>query len=129
MEITGDVSVQVTAPAVAEQVGLVRHAISGVLTDSAVPDSTALDVLLALDAMCSVVIASSGESRRLRCVCTVGDDCAELQVTGHLLGDVALVRRGYAWRLLDRAVEGLMVATNDDGVVQLSGRKAYRSNG
>ena len=58
MEITGDVSVQVTVPAVAEQVGLVRHAISGVLTDSAVPDSTALDVLLALDAMCSVVIAS-----------------------------------------------------------------------
>lgn len=127
MKITCDVSVEVTVPAVAERVSLVRHAIGDVLDDTAVPETSAVDLLLALDAMCSVIIQCSDESRPLTCQCTVGDTHARLRVTGHLVGDVELRRRGYAWRLLDSAVDGLTVASHDDGSVQLSGHKAHRS--
>lgn len=127
MVITNDVSVEVTVPAVAEHVSLVRHAIADVLDDTAVPEGSVVDLLLALDAMCSVIIQCSDESRPLKCECMVGDTHVRLRVTGQLIDDLELRRRGYPWRLLGSTVDGLTVATHDDGSVQVSGHKPHRS--
>ncbi|MEE3852914.1 hypothetical protein VZC37_21435 [Gordonia sp. LSe1-13] len=125
MEVPYDTSVEITVSAAAERVSTVRHVVRDVLSDIGVESDCTTDLILAVDAMCGLVVACSAESQPLRCAVTVHRDATSACVTGRLVDGLPLPVDGYAWRLLDGTVEDVAVDARDDGWVMITCRKPH----
>ncbi|MEE4023564.1 hypothetical protein V1Y59_10795 [Gordonia sp. PKS22-38] len=125
MEHTSDISVEVTVSAVAERIALIRHVVGDVLDDAGIMPSNALDMVLAVDAMCTLIVPCSADSRSLTCAVAVGSAATDASVHGWLVDDVHLPHGGFSWRLLEQTVGGVDVVTGHDGWVQIACRKPH----
>ncbi|GAC69951.1 hypothetical protein [Gordonia soli] len=111
-----DVSVELTVCASAPRLSLVRQVVGDVAAATGFDPIDAIDLTVAVDAICALVMSCSAETHELRCVVNARSRGADVHVTGRLAERLRLPEDDFAWRTARAMVDDVQVSTSDDHV-------------